>query len=85
MIRRLLKRMADAALQKSVADLEQQLDATQRRLSVADAEIESMAAVIARDRARIKSEGAAYTRRQAECEGQNHEQRVDDSIREFSA
>ena len=85
MIRRLLKRFADAALQKRVVDLEQRLDAAERKQAVAETEVESMADVIARDRARIKSETAAYTRQQAEAEGRPNDERTDESIRRFSA
>ena len=68
-ISNLLRRWADATLRQAVADLETQLDAERRRLAVASAEIESMAAVIARDRERIKAEGACYARQRAEAEG----------------
>ena len=80
MIRRLLRKWADAALQKQVAKLESELDTTERKLAVSIAEIESMAAVISRDRARIKSEAAAYSRAQAEAEGNTNEQRDYPSI-----
>ena len=79
-----LKRLRNAKLEKRVADLETELDAKKRELAVADAEIESMAAVIARDRARIRAEGAAYVRQQAEAEGMNHEQ-LDEGIRRFAS
>lgn len=86
MIRRLLRRWADAALTKQVADLETELDATKRKLTVAEAEVESMAAVIARDRARIKAEGAAYARQQAEAEGlATNDERTAESIRRFAS
>jgi len=69
MIRRFLRRWADDALRKQVADLRTELEAERRRLTVANAEIESLASVVARDRARIASEGAAYARQRAESEG----------------
>lgn len=69
MIRRLLARWADRTLQDQIRDLQSELEAERRRLAVANAEIESMAAVIARDRERIKAEGAAYARQRAEAEG----------------
>jgi hypothetical protein len=76
MIRRLLARWADAALRQRVADLTTELDAERRRLTVAQAEIDSLAAVLARDRERIKAEGAAYARQRAEAEGPpQHDQR----------
>ncbi len=80
-----LKHRRNHKLEKRIADLEVELEATKRELTVAEAEIESMAAVIARDRARIKAEGAAYARQQAEAEGMTDEQRLDDSVRRFSA
>ena len=66
---RLLKRWAYSEMQKRVSDLETSLDAEHRRLTVANAEIESLAAVVARDRERIKAEGACYARQRAESEG----------------
>ena len=80
MIRQLLKRWADAAFLKQVRELESQLEAEHRRLVVANAEIESMAAVVARDRERIRAEGACYARQRAEAEGVTHEQRSGQSI-----
>lgn len=44
---------------------------TRRRLRVAEAEIESLAAVIARDRQRVAAETAVFARQQAESEGIN--------------
>ena len=79
-IRRLLKRWADAVLQKQVQELASQLEAEGRRLAVANTLIESMAAVIARDRERIKAEGACYARQRAEAEGVPNE-RNNESIR----
>ena len=72
-IRLVLKRFADPALQSQVRELESQLEAEHRRLTVADAEIESLAAVVARDRERIKAEGACYARQRAEAEGVTNE------------
>lgn len=74
-----LRRWADAALQTRIATLESALEAEQRCRAVAEAEIESMAAVIARDRARIEAESAAYSRARAESEG-THEQRDIESL-----
>ncbi len=56
-------------LENKILDLEATIDAKDRQLAVAQVEIETMAAVIARDRDRIKSEGAAYGRLRAESEG----------------
>ena len=44
-------------------------DITRRKLRVAEAEIESLAAVIARDRQRVAAETAMFARQQAEREG----------------
>ncbi|MBI2480885.1 MAG: hypothetical protein HYV60_20325, partial [Planctomycetia bacterium] len=44
-------------------------DITRRKLRVAEAEIESLAAVVARDRQRVAAEIAAFARQQAESEG----------------
>ena len=83
MIRRLLKRWADAALEKRLTKIESDLDATRRSLAVTEGERDNLAAVIARDRQRIKAEGAAYARQQAESEGVSSEQRTEQSIRRF--
>jgi len=76
MIARLLRRWADAALLQEIAALETALDAERRRLAVAEAEIEALAAVMARDRQRIQAEGAAYARQRAEAEGVTHDDRA---------
>ena len=73
MIRKLLTRWASRTLQKRVRDLESQLEAERRRLAVANAEIETLAAVVVRDRSRIQAETAAYQRAKAEHEGTTRE------------
>ena len=74
MIRKLLRQLSgDARLRSRVDELEAQLEASTRRLAVANAEIDSMAQVIARDRERIKAESAAYARQRAEAEGISNE------------
>ncbi len=60
-------------LQRKILDLEAVIESKDRLLTVAKAEIESMASVIARDRERIKAEGAAYARKRAESEGVTRE------------
>ena len=60
-------------LQKKVLDLESQLEAKERVIVVMQAEIDSLAAVVARDRQRIHAECAAYSRQQAEAEGNTDE------------
>jgi len=63
-------------LRNQILDLESTIEAKDRELAVAQVEIENMAQVIARDRARVKAEGAAYARKQAEYEGINDEQDI---------
>lgn len=46
-------------------------DITRRKLRVAEAEIESLASVVARDRQRVAAETALFARQQAEHEGTN--------------
>ena len=69
MFNKFLGRWADDSLRTRIHTLETQLESEGRRLAVANAEIESLAAVIARDRERIKAEGACYARQRAEAEG----------------
>jgi hypothetical protein len=54
---------------KRILDLEAELDALRRVLTIKDAELESLANVIARDRERVKAETATYARQRAESEG----------------
>jgi hypothetical protein len=58
-------------------DFQAELDARDRIIRVQQAELDAMAGVLARDRERIKAEGAAYARQRAEHEGatSGHEQR----------
>lgn len=49
-----------------------ELEAERRKLAVAETEIASMAAVIARDRARVKAETAEANLRTAKAEGKQH-------------
>lgn len=56
-------------LAKELAETREALEAEQRKTRVQQVEIESLAAVIARDRKRIESECAAYARTIADCEG----------------
>ena len=46
---------------------------TQKKLAIAKAEIQSLAAVIARDRQRIEAETAVYARKRAEAHGRTDE------------
>lgn len=68
---------------RQIEQLQSDLEAANRKLAVAEAEIESLAAVIARDRQRIKAETAAYARQQAHAEGITNDERTDESIRRF--
>lgn len=56
-------------LQKQVDDLQAEIDGRDRIIRVLETELETMAGVMARDRERIKAEGAAYARQRAESEG----------------
>lgn len=56
-------------LQRQLADEQAAHEATRRKLRIAEAEIESLSAVIARDRRRVQAEAAEYARRQADAEG----------------
>ena len=69
MFRRLFVRWGNRNLQREVETLRKQLaerdadnDSLRREMRVREAEIETLAAVIARDRERIKSEAAAYAK-----------------------
>jgi hypothetical protein len=64
------------SVDRRIADLQAQLDARDRTIRVLEAERDNLAAVIARDRERIRAEGAAYARQRAESEGQPHEHRA---------
>lgn len=59
-LRRLLTRWANDAAKARVAELETELAKASARLSVVEAERDSLAAVVARDRARVEAETAAY-------------------------
>ena len=54
---------------RRILDLEAALDAANRQLQVAQAEIEALAAVIERDRRRVKAETAELNLRIAQAEG----------------
>ena len=56
-------------LAAQLADAQAAHEVTRRALRVAEAEAEQLAAVIARDRERIRAESAAYARDRAESEG----------------
>lgn len=81
MIASLLRRWADAALVREATDLKQKLDTTQRELAVTEAERDTLAAVVVRERARVEAETAIYNRNRAEAEGLRDEQSTSESIR----
>lgn len=60
-----IRRFADKQLKQELEDARTELEAERRNLRVANAEIESMAAVIARDRARVHAETAEFASRVA--------------------
>lgn len=62
-----LRRLADKGLRRELADVQAELDAERRKLKVAETEIESLAAVIARDRERIYAETAEAAKRVADA------------------
>ncbi len=68
--RRALKaERASTDLGRQVLDLQAELEAAGRKLAIANAEIESLAIVIARDRDRVKAERAEANLRIAQAEG----------------
>lgn len=70
-----LKRYATCSLQKQVRELQSELEAERLKTKVVEAERDNLAQVVARDRERIRSEGACYARQRAESEGVPSEQR----------
>lgn len=87
-MRKFLRRWADvslsnenASLRRQVAELSSQLDDFQRRLAVATAEAEALAAVIARDRMRVAAETAEFAARRANAEGSNYDNGPRQSVR----
>lgn len=69
---KIFKRRTDRVRQQQarrIAELEADCEALKRVLTIKDAELASLAAVIARDRERVKAETASYVRQRAECEG----------------
>jgi hypothetical protein len=56
-------------LQSQLAAEQAAHEATRRELRVIEAERDALAAVVARDRARVQAETASYARQQADSEG----------------
>ena len=81
----LLKRWASRTLQRQVAKLTAELEAERLKTQVVESERDNLAQVVARDRERIRAEGAAYARQRAEAEGIADEQRTDQGIRRHVA
>lgn len=67
-----------ARLRKQLADEKAAHDATRRELRVCQVELDTMAAVVARDRARVEAESAAYAASKARSEA--NDGRTDDGI-----
>jgi hypothetical protein len=63
---RFLKRWAEASAKARVAELETELARERAKLSVVEAERDSLAAVVVRDRARVEAETAAFHRQTIE-------------------
>ncbi len=56
-------------LRRIALDLKARLEAKDRQLAVLEAERDSLAAVVARDRQRVAAECASFSRQRAEAEG----------------
>lgn len=80
-----LKQIRNRRLERRIAELQAELDASQRRLAVTEVERDTLAAVVVRERSRVEAETAIHKRRQAEAEGMTNDDRTDYSIRKFSA
>ncbi len=71
-------------LERQVLSLTSTIEARDRTIAVMQAEIDSMAGVIARDRQRVSAECAIASRQIAEAEGTENG-RDNESIKQFSA
>ncbi len=60
-------------LRKIALDLKSQIEAKDRVIAVMQAEIDSLAAVVARDRQRVAAECASLSRQRADAEGATSE------------
>lgn len=81
---RILQQWATAKVRRQNANLVADLEAHDRTIKVMQAEIDSLALVVARDRERIMAEAAAYARQRAESEGVSNE-RFDQGVRQHVA
>jgi hypothetical protein len=66
MITRWLTRWADEAARAKVRELQTALEAERAKCRILQTEIDTLAAVVARDRARVQAETARYAKRAAE-------------------
>lgn len=80
----MIRRFADTILQRKVADLESENESLRRKLIVAETEVASLAAVVARDRARVEAETSIANRTRADAEGRINDS-VEQSIRKFAS
>lgn len=64
---RFLRWLADRELRRALADVQAELEAERRSLAITQTEIESLAAVIARDRERVYAETAEASKRVADA------------------
>lgn len=71
-------------LNRQLRQLKSELEAEQLRRQVIEAERDSLAAALARDRERIRAEIAAYARQRAESEGVNHDGSEQSPVRRFA-
>jgi len=69
-----------ARLERKLALLTAELEAEKLKTKVVEAERDNLAAVVARDRARISAEGAAYASQRAIAEGKQNESSANESI-----
>jgi len=69
-----------ARLERKLALLTAELEAEKLKTKVVEAERDNLAAVVARDRERIRAEGAAYASQRAKSEGVKNEQSPNESI-----
>lgn len=63
-----------------ILEMQSRIDEKDRMIGVLKAEVDSLAGVIARDRARVAAETARFNREQADCEGFTNERRAGEGI-----
>ena len=72
-----IRRFADKKLICELAEVRADLEAAVRTKGVMQAEIDALAAVLARDRERVHAESAEFAKRVAEAEGKTADVRRD--------